>query len=261
MPSFRYGIAKYRSMASILMNDSPSIPAYASYRTFRNFIGTLGSVVPGRIDRSLMASMSGAAQSQLIHALRYLKLISQNGKPGAELASLAGEVDDTWREVLHGVLKTGYAFLWRHGFDVETATSHQLQEQFESAGASGETVQRCVRFFVAAAKDAQLPLSPHISGARFRRGRRKSVARKEVGTAKVAVPESVGHLQQEQHSKMIRLKNGGSIKLVADFNPFDLTDEEQELLQGLNGQVAKFEKNQSKETQEPVIDSVVPSPR
>ena len=158
-------------------------------------------------------------------------------------------------------MKTGYAFLWQNGEDVEIATSQQLDEQFAEAGASGENVQRCVRFFIAAAKDAQLPLSPHISSARFRRRRRKSVARKAVGTANVAVPESVRHLRQEQHSKIIRLRNGGSIKLVADFNPFDLTQEEQELLQGLNGQVAEFEQKRSKETQEPVIDSVVPSPR
>ena len=52
-----------------------SLPPYVAYRTFRSFIQLLSPAVPGRIDRSLMASMSGASQSQLIHALRCLRLI------------------------------------------------------------------------------------------------------------------------------------------------------------------------------------------
>lgn len=51
------------------------LPPYLPYRTLRSFLDNMKVALPNRIDRSLMPTMSGAMQSQLIGALEYLRLI------------------------------------------------------------------------------------------------------------------------------------------------------------------------------------------
>src|SRR5262249_23493371 len=63
-------------------------------------------------------------------------------------------------------------FLFDKGFEIQKATTRQLQERLSRAGASGQTVRRCVAFFVTAATDAGIPLSPYIKSPRNMRGAR-----------------------------------------------------------------------------------------
>ncbi len=56
-------------------------PPYVAYKTLSNFLDRFKQGLPGRIDRGLMGSMSGAAQSQVTTALRFLGMISENNIP------------------------------------------------------------------------------------------------------------------------------------------------------------------------------------
>lgn len=139
-----------------------TLPPYLSYKTFATFVDGLKVGIPARIDRSVLKTLSGANQSWLMGALRYLKLISDDGAPTDRLRQLVSSDGADHQKRLQEVAKGAYGFLFRDGFHLQTATPRQLDEAFGKTGPTGDTIRRCVTFFVALAKDANLPLSPHI---------------------------------------------------------------------------------------------------
>lgn len=138
-----------------------AVPPYVPYKTLRNFFDGLKVNIPSRIDRSVMPSMSGALQSQLLAALRYLGLVSEKGIPTQLLTSIVNSEGVLRQRVLAEMLTNAYPFLFK-GFDLSRATTRQIEEQFSNAGAGGETVRKCIAFFMGAAKDAEISVSPHI---------------------------------------------------------------------------------------------------
>ena len=143
-----------------------NIPPYISYKTLIGFIDKMKVAMPSRIDRSLMGTMSGTMQAQLTNSLRFLNLITPNDLPTEKLTRLVNSEDNERQKVLREILKASYLFLFDN-FDLQHATTHQLQERFIDAGASGDTVRKCMAFFMTAAKDSGIILSPHISRRRI----------------------------------------------------------------------------------------------
>ena len=64
------------------------VPPYVSYKALMKFIETLRRGIPSQIDRSLMRNLSGTMQTQMLTALRFLKLIDQQGHPEPILSRL-----------------------------------------------------------------------------------------------------------------------------------------------------------------------------
>jgi hypothetical protein len=161
-----------------------NIPPYVPYKTLRNFIDGMGQVVPGRIDRSLMGTLSGATQGQLVAALRYLDLIDDAGKPQDSLTQLVTASGTSRQPILRAVLEKAYPYLLKHdnGFDLITATPRQLSDCFAGTGATGATVRRCELFFLSAAEDAGIEMSSYISKRQARSSIRKN--QKAVGRRK-----------------------------------------------------------------------------
>jgi hypothetical protein len=174
-------------------------PPYVAYRTFQNFLDSLRVGMPNRIDRSLMGSMSGAIQGQLIATLKYLELVSPVGVPSEKLSALVKSEGVERKRNLLDILRASYRFLFSGGFDLMTATARQLEEQFTNAGVSGETVRKCIAFFIAAAKEAEVPLSPYISSVKGARNIGQRARRSPVGTTgQVNVVEKVEPTDQAQ---------------------------------------------------------------
>lgn len=144
------------------ISEGKLLPPYVPYKTFRNFIEGLHVAMPARIDRSIMVSLSGAIQSQLLNALKYLKLTGHTDAPTDKLARLVNSEGAEKQKVLRDILHAGYPFIFRDGFELERATPRHLAEQFDDVGATGDTVRKCIAFFIAISKDAGIPLSPHI---------------------------------------------------------------------------------------------------
>src|SRR6516164_10608265 len=68
---------------------SSGTPPYTSYRTFKTFIEDLHEHgVPSRVDRSVLTRFSGVVGAQLMHALRFLGLIEDDGRPTQRLNEL-----------------------------------------------------------------------------------------------------------------------------------------------------------------------------
>lgn len=167
-------------------------PPYVAYRTLANFLDRFKQGVPGRIDRGLMGTMSGAAQSQVTTALRYLGMISDKGIPQLPLQQYVEGDDASRKSALLETLKKSYPFIWGGHFDLRTATASQLREAFETnTSASGETLQRCVNFFKDAAADAGLEVSPYITQKKTRSNvprKRNQPRREEKGVEKTPAP-------------------------------------------------------------------------
>jgi hypothetical protein len=107
--------------------------------------------------------MSGAAQSSLVNTLKTLGLISNDGIPTEALAHIVKLQGVERQKILNGIITTSYPFLFDGRIDVKNATVRLLEEQFNEAGASGDTQKKCISFFLAIAKEAGVPLSTYLS--------------------------------------------------------------------------------------------------
>jgi hypothetical protein len=168
------------------------VPPYVPYKTFLNFLDHLGATkVPGRIDRSAMGHMSGSAQAQVTHALRFFGLISDAGVPDSALEFLAEGPADEKKQQLRTLLESAYPSLLGSDFPLDRATHQQLQEAFIALGASGDTLRKCQAFFIAAAEDAGITISPHIKKRRVLRTPRRAAGRPPL-TSKPPKPKNGG---------------------------------------------------------------------
>lgn len=142
---------------------SARTPPYTSYRTFKTFVHDLSAGgAPSRIDRSLLTRFSGVVGSQLLHALRFLDLVEDDGRPTQALRALIeAEGGAHWPDVLAELLRRAYAPMF--AIDLETATPSHFLETFRKAfPAADAVVQKCVTFFLYAANDAGLKISGRV---------------------------------------------------------------------------------------------------
>ncbi len=161
-----------------------SIPPYVAYSTFRNFLDGIRKKPPTRVDKSLMASMSGTIRSQLMGALRYLDLVSPGGVPTESLRRLLRAETSDRPKVLREILTVRYSFLLGE-IDVQRTTTNEIQKKLKETGASGDTVRKTLAFFLAACEDAGIQVSPYIKpyqgAGRLRRA--SSLLRATIGRA------------------------------------------------------------------------------
>jgi hypothetical protein len=120
--------------------------------------------VPTRIDKTLMPKASGSQQSATIAALRYLGLIDETGKPvGETFSNLVLANDDDRKDLIAQILKSSYGFIFDDkSFAIDKASSGEMVEKFRNQNLTGSTVTKTIQFFLAAAKDANIKVSPHI---------------------------------------------------------------------------------------------------
>ncbi len=143
-------------------NADRRLPPYVSYRTFRNFLNDLREGIPSRVDRSYWGTkMSGSTGIQLMTALRFLGLIDAGNRPTEKLVRIVQSEGRGFQEILKGLIKDRYAFLFEN-LDLERATPAELGEKFQQQGAEGDVGRKCIAFFLAAATDADIPLSLFI---------------------------------------------------------------------------------------------------
>jgi Family of unknown function (DUF5343) len=171
-------------------------PPYVAYKTLRNFLERFKQGLPARIDRGLMGSMSGAAQSQVTTAMRYLGMISENGIPTQYLKRYVSGDERERKGALFEMLMGAYPFLFETGmepgaFHISTATAQFLRETMEAnTSATGETLGRCIAFVKDAALDAGFEVSRFILQKKSRApgGRKKPQSKREETIEKSLLP-------------------------------------------------------------------------
>jgi hypothetical protein len=139
-----------------------AVPPYVPYKTFIGFLDTLKSVgLPSHIDKDAMRSMSGANQSWLKAAMRYLNLIDSASAPTETLKLIVAADAARRKELLHGLFVVAYADLLSK-VDLQNTTPTKLRAALVDMGGQGETVEKNAAFLIAMAKDAGISLSPYL---------------------------------------------------------------------------------------------------
>lgn len=138
------------------------LPPYVTFISLMNFVDSLKRGIPGQIDRSLMKTMSGSMQTQMMSALKYLHLVNTQGVVQDILTRLVNSEGAERTQVLHELLTASYPFLFS-SFDLSKATSSQFRQKFTEVGATGDSVRKCIAFFLSAAKEANIEVSPYIA--------------------------------------------------------------------------------------------------
>ena len=165
-----------------------SIPPYVAYRTFRTFLESLAITMPDRIDRSVFDSkFSGSATSQIMSALRALKLIDADGNPDEGLIRLVRTEGEQHHRILQDILKNYYTPVFR--LDLERATKAQFREAMREFGCTESMLIKCETFFIHAATHAEIPLSTYLKSNRKSGSRSRSGSRSARGAGRPTNPE------------------------------------------------------------------------
>lgn len=137
--------------------------------------------IPPRLDRSYFDSLgfSGTQYSQAIRAFAFFRLIDETRKPNEKLRQLVMKPDNERAGILRSLVEEAYKpFFDNPG--PRAATLGDLESFLRSQGAKG-VVDKCITFFLSAAKEADIPLSPQLAGEFGRKtGRRVKVRRKGI---------------------------------------------------------------------------------
>jgi Family of unknown function (DUF5343) len=155
--------AKGVAMLNTTENQRQIAPAYVGFQTFKTLIGQLrDTVLPNRIDRSVLRSFNGGTQNQLLAALRFLDLIGPDNRPNDAMKALVqASGDEEWKRALKEVLHTSYPEMF--AFPLATASSSEFETRFKSAyRGEGETIRKGLTFFINAANESGIALSPHV---------------------------------------------------------------------------------------------------
>ena len=208
---------------------SSGTPPYTSYRTFKTFIEDLHEHgVPSRIDRSVLTRFSGVVGAQLMHALRFLRLIEDDGRPTQRLKELVNAHGaGRWPETLLEVLREEYAPMF--AIDLETATPSHFNGAFRKAFPAAEAVvQKCVTFFLYAANDAGVRVSGRVLQGRKPRSLtplRKKAAKPAFAHPPIKEVES-GTPQPRSATPHIEGRKPSEV-LLAHLDPNEMDDEQQ----------------------------------
>jgi hypothetical protein len=138
-------------------------PPYVSYASFKNMVGGFKEhVLPGRIDRSVLGNFSGIVGGQLLTALRFMGLIDAANHPQDSLRELVSAANTpNWGAQLNRVLHAAYTPLFE--LNLKAASPSQFSEKFiKTYPGEGSTSRKSMTFFLTAAKDAQIEVSPYI---------------------------------------------------------------------------------------------------
>lgn len=152
--------------------NNQGIPPYIGWTTWNRLTERMKTFMPPRLDRSYFDSLSFSATqySQAMRALRFLGLMDETKKPVEKLRQLVMGTAEERKVVLRGIIEEAYKpFFDRPG--PQNATFGDLELFLRSKGARG-VVDKCATFFLSAAKETGITLSPQLAHEFRRRASR-----------------------------------------------------------------------------------------
>jgi hypothetical protein len=241
----------------MLQSEADIFPVYVSFPTFQSAINNLRAHgLPPKLDRSAWSSRSGAEQGQIVSALKFLGLIDKDGNTQQALRDFVSKTEnsDDERRLLSELLKARYQKIFS-GLDLKTATPKQLEDAIGEYGPTGATRDRAIRFFVKAAEQAKIPLSPRLT----RKLRSRTSA--PLGNAEPSNDGSVpprarkrkrGSGSEPQKNANENYSNamktvtlrlaGGELALSGTFNALELEGDERKLVYDIVDLMKKYER-------------------
>jgi hypothetical protein len=216
---------------------------YVGWTTFKNCVmDALAKSMPNVIDKSVFSGQAGGVQSQLMAAVKFLDLIDEKGTPKKALEDLAVSDGPARKQVLARILKTRYAAVFAVGLD--KATPKQLSDAMATAyGVGGDTLEKSVRFFLAAAKYAEIPVSPHLQkNVTTALRRRPNGSRKPRSEATPPILPTISTVPTGGASRTIALASGGNVSVTVSVDVFSLTENDRKFVFGLIDTLTNYEK-------------------
>lgn len=148
------------------MSEQPkaSSPPYGAYGSFSNLLNKLRETgIPSRIDPTVFGNASGSVSYSTIAALKYLNLIDSDGKPSQKFIDLVNASDEGRAPIIKELVKAGYPSLFGGTINLKTVSAGEFDDHIRSTfDVSGSTVDKVAAFFLAAAKQAGIQVSPHL---------------------------------------------------------------------------------------------------
>ena len=155
--------------------------AYVPFRTFLSAMDSLEHGIPKVIDRTMWRSQSGVVQSQIMMALRFFDLVDDEDRPTQALHRLV-DAKEKRSEHIRALLHHSYHAIIEH--DLTKMTPKMLEDAMDEYHVTGDTKRKAVTFFLQAARFADLPMHPLLSGQiRSTLTRRKRQRTKEHGAS------------------------------------------------------------------------------
>jgi hypothetical protein len=230
-----------------MADESTNAAVYVGWTTFMNAINSLAEGMPSVVDRSVFPGLSGGVQSQLLAGLRFLGLISEDGTPTDDLSALAVTDEDARKSALNDILRTRYAALF--ALDLTKTTSAMLYDKMaEAYKVSGDTREKAVRWFLAAAQYAGVPLGRFLLTSKAASG---GVPRKQRrnGSRSAAAVDEVEDQGEEAPpparpgtGKTVQLKSGGTLTVSATVDMFGVSAEDRTFLFDLIDKLNAYER-------------------
>ena len=175
-------------------------PPYVTYAIFRNFVTRMSQDgLPDRIDPSVMPHIPGGTQPVLRTTLKWMGMTEGDGTTTDVFQRMLKKED--FPSVLRQQMMAKYPFLVNRTLDLQKCSGRQLEDEFRKMG-QGSTVQKAVRFFVSAAKEAEIELGNHIlnhyplvsgNGMKKKGGRKKKASKRTAATSQVSA-DALGQL-------------------------------------------------------------------
>lgn len=150
-------------MAELEEGERSPTPPYIAFQSLKTLASDMKEHgLPGRIDRSVLTNFSGAVASQIMTAIKFLGLTTHDNKPTPLLSELVtAHATDKWPSVVARVLRDAYEPVFR--LDLQSASPNQFAETFRKAyPAKDEVLRKCITFFLNAARESDIAISPYI---------------------------------------------------------------------------------------------------
>jgi hypothetical protein len=151
------------AVAKVDTKDSNTTPPYVAFPTLKTLFKTFQEHgTPSRIDRSVLTNFSGSVGAQIIPALRFLGLIDHRNESTDMLRGVITDYGSaSWPKTLQDVLEVAYEPIAK--LNLQTASPSLFDEAFSKAyPGTDNVIRKCKGFYLAAATEAKIPISPYI---------------------------------------------------------------------------------------------------
>lgn len=205
---------------------------YTSYATFKAFVlGLAPEAMTSTVGRSTMGDARESTKPHLLHALHALALVGPGGEVLDPLVRMSIS-EDAFRNELRAIIRDVYAAPLRLA-DQGGSTSELTWLFARAGGYSGSTLRKAVTFFLHAAADCDIAVSPN-----FRTPQRTDRYRFERAAA-----SSATRSQAARHS--VQLSSGGTLVLLCTSDLLSLDAKDRDFVFGLVDAMRAYEGRQS----------------
>ncbi len=223
--------------ATAVAEDTPK-NAPAAYLPFKTFLGAIEALehgIPKQIDRTIWRSQSGVVQSQIMMALRFFGFVNDGDAPTPALQRFV-ENKERRPEMMASLLRHSYRAIIEH--DLTKMSPKMLNDAMEQYNVSGDTKRKAVAFFLRAARFADMPMHPLLSGqmrnsSSTRKKKAQTMKRPTVADPEaryVVTPNGSDSGVLARNTRSIQLSSDGTVTLSLSYDPFAISEEDRKFV-------------------------------